>query len=189
MQSESSIPVVGILILAVALGGLFAVVVWLFKGTIEGLRSPKGRPTEPMAWLRAMSPNHEALPTPTRQAPLLPEQSRWSASRLTVYAAQAVAIALLMWGFTEAAQDQQKPANLGAALLLSIIIVAFLTAALTRLWDWTHRKLKRPVVVARSTAMSASPEHDEAVQERNRISAGSSGGEIRKPPSSLRRGQ
>lgn len=189
MQPDASISVIGILILAVAFGGLFAILVWLIWGTIKGFRSTKAGPAEPMAWLRAMSPNHEALPTPSRQAPLLSAESRWSARRLTIYAAQAVAIAGLMWLFAEASEDQQKPANLGAALLLSIIIVAFLTAALTNLWDWTHRKLKRPTVVARPTAMAAGPEHHDPVQQIDRIGAGTGGGEVRETSSTFGRGQ
>lgn len=190
MEPSPAGTILAFVLLALALGGGLAVVVWLAVATVRGWRASKANPPESMAWLRAMSPNHEALPTPTRQAPLLRQSgSRWSIGRVAMYGFQALAIGLLMWGFSAAAAEKGERANLGAALLLSIVTVAFLTAVLTRLWDRANRKAKGSTVVALPATMATSPEHHEPVQERDRLGSRLGVGEVRKPPSSLWRGQ
>lgn len=178
--------IIGATILTLAFGGALAVVVWLALSTVKGFRS--NRP-EPMAWLLAMAPNHEALPTPARQAPILPAGALGSGRNLMICAAQASAIAGLIWVFAQAAEEKGQPVNYGAALLLSIIITAFMTAVVTRLWDRANLKTKRAAFVAVPAPVSARAEHHEAVQERDRVSARLGVREIRKTPSSLWRGQ
>lgn len=105
-----------------------------------------GARAEPMAWLRAMDPNHAALPTPTRQAPMLSAPRRWTLGRVAIYAAQAVAIGWLTWICLGGGEpDGIKPeASKGFIVLMmaSALIVAFATAVLTNLWAWAYGKFQ-----------------------------------------------
>lgn len=143
MESSVAGSIAAYTILAIAIAGLFAVVAWLIWGTIKGWRSTKTRSAEPMDWLRAMYPDHHALPTPTRRAPMMPRPRGWSWRRVAIYAAQAGVIGWLTWWTAEgvAAKDGTAP-NYGGMLLGWIVVVAFGTALLTALWDWTHLKLQ-----------------------------------------------
>lgn len=121
--------------LAVLVASAIAPIAWAALQFVRAWRARRaGARPEPMAWLRAMDPNHVALPTPTRQAPMLPAPRRWTLGRVAIYAAQAVAIGWLTWGMT---------ADLGAQgftvfLMMNALIVAFATAVLTNLWAWAH---------------------------------------------------
>ena len=80
----------------------------------------------------------ERLSPPTRQAPMLPTPRPWTFGRVTIYAAQVLAIGWLTWGMT---------ADLGSQgflvfLMMNALLVAFITAVLTNLWAWAYGKLQ-----------------------------------------------
>lgn len=105
------------------------------------------------------------------------------------YVAQIAAIAGLTYLGTGRTEENPPPLTPGLLVVgfgISVVFVALGTAIATRLLDWANRKLKRLPVAA---AVPAPSEQDEPVQQRDRIGAGPSSGEIGKPTSSLWRGQ
>lgn len=121
----------------------------------------------------------------------MPEQALMSPrlSQPLWYVAQIAAIAGLTYLGTGRTEENPPPLTPGLLVVgfgISVIFVALGTAIVTRLLDWTNRKLKRLPVAA---AVPAPSEHDEPIQQRDCIGAGSSSGEVRKTPSSLWRGQ
>lgn len=132
--------------LAILVALALAPIAWAALQFVRAWRARQaGARPEPMAWLRAMDPNHVALPSPTRQAPMLPAPRRWTPGRVAIYAAQAVAVAALTWSMfasVDPVRDTEAAKGLGFAPVLAIIIVAFATAVLTNLWAWTYGELQ-----------------------------------------------
>lgn len=110
---------------------------------------------------------------------------RWLTRTLWMLA-QAAAIGGLTWiglGRAEPVPPPVTPASTLAAIAISVILVAFLTALITNLWDWAHRKLQG---LRRPGLTTVRPEDHEAVQQRDGRSAWLRRGELGKPPSTLR---
>lgn len=132
------------IICAVVVGLPLAWTVWRY---VRAARSP--RPDEPrdrLNWLRAMYPDHAALPEPAPRAPMLPTPRGWSAGRVLIYAAQAGAIGWLTWSIitsVDPVADREVAKGLGLAPFLALVVVAFATAVLTNLWAWAHGELQR----------------------------------------------
>lgn len=64
-------------------------------------------------------------------------------NRATWMICQAVAIGGLTWMFaTPIGYEGEKPIHPAGAFLLSVVIVAFGTAAVVNLWDWAARPFR-----------------------------------------------
>lgn len=106
--------------------------------------------------------------------------------------AQAAFIAALTYGMSVPPEGNPAPINPAQVMVsfgISVIMAAFFTALLTRLWDRAHLKLKRAPILAVPAAGAAGAEHHQPIEDRNRIGARLGAREIRKTPSSLWRGQ
>lgn len=117
--------------------------------------------------------------------PSTPSQKLWCL-------AQVAFIAALTYGMSVPPEGNPAPVNPAQVVVsfgVSVIMAAFFTALITRLWDRAHLHLKGSAVLAGAAAGAAGPEHHEAVQQRDRIGSGLGVREIRKTPSSLWRGQ
>jgi len=99
---------------------------------------------------------------------------------------QAAAICGGMWlSFLgpDAPQQPVTPAAVFVSLAGWTILVAFLTAVVTNLWDWAHRKLQG----FRSPGLTTvRPEHHDSVEKGDGRSAWLRRGELGKPPTTLR---
>lgn len=180
---------IGAAILTIAFCAALAVVVWLARSTIKGFRS--NRP-EPMAWLRTMMPEHEALPTPTPQAPLLHGPGPSKRARFQICLAQLAFIAVLTYGMSVPPEGNPAPINPSQVVVsfwIAVLMAAFFTALLTRLWDRTSPKVEGVAIFSTPAAIAPRAEHHEPAQEGDRVGARLGVREIRKTPSSLWRGQ
>ena len=117
--------------------------------------------------------------------PSSPSQVLWCLVQIAVIAALTHGMSVPPEGNPEPINPAQVVVSFGMA----VILTAFLTAVVTRLWDRAHLKLQRSGLVPAAAAGTASPEHHEPVQERDRLGSRLGVGEVRKPPSSLWRGQ
>jgi uncharacterized membrane protein len=105
---------------------------------------------------------------------------------------QVAFIVALTYGMSVPPEGNPTPINPAQVLVsfgVSVIMAAFFTALITRLWDRAHLKLKGAGILAGAAAGTAGAEHYETVQQRDRIGARLGVREIRKTPSSLWRGQ
>lgn len=111
--------------------------------------------------------------------------------------AQAAAIAWLTWSAFNTADEHPDPRLSGPLAVLvifvmSTIMVAFATAVITNLWDWTHRQLQGlPFRAGRTIARLRTARRDarQAIEERDGRRARLRGGELRQPPAALWRSQ
>jgi hypothetical protein len=129
-------------------------VAWAARMYLRDARAYRaGRGDERYAWLRRSHPDHPALPPapPTPLLRLLPQ--RWGWRHLVIYAAQASVIGGLTYGMV----SDMGLERLGGFLVTNIILVAFATAVLTRLWDASMAALAR--------RRAGSGEHQQAVGE------------------------
>lgn len=114
-----------------------------------------------------------------------PSQTYW---RL----AQIAFIAALTFGMSVPPEGNPAPINPAQVMVsfgVSVIMAAFFTALITRLWDRAHLKLKSLTGITVAAAGTAGAEHHEAVQQRDRVGTRLGVREISKTPSSLWRGQ
>ncbi|CAO4179698.1 hypothetical protein EEDFHM_03570 [Methylorubrum populi] len=113
--------------------------------------------------------------------PSSPSQVLWCLVQLAV-------IAVLTHGMSVPPEGNPAPIN-PAQVVVSFGMAVILTALVTRLWDRAYLKLQGGGLVSAAAAGAASAEHHEPVQEGNRLGPRLGAGEVRKPPSSLWRGQ
>lgn len=105
---------------------------------------------------------------------------------------QAAFIAALTYGMSVPPEGNPAPINPAQVMVsfgVAVIMAAFFTALLTRLWDRAHLHLKGASVLAGATVGTAGAEHHQTVEDRDRVGARLGVREIRKTPSSLWRGQ
>lgn len=173
-------------------------IAWFAWRYVKAWRAPK-QPRDRMDWIRAMDPNHEALPTPARQAPMLPTRGlTWG--RLLIYAAQAVAVCWLTWVFiggTEPGGITAESAK-GAMIVpvVAVIFVALATALLTAASDWLSHLLRRAdgdpkgIRLSATSPVSRVEATDAQLGQPTDKSDGGSAGlrrrELGKPPTPLR---
>lgn len=152
-------------ILGFALVGLvFAGAARLYRQDARAYRAGQG--DELYAWLRRSHPDHPALSPapPVRMLRVVPQ--RWGWRHAVITAAQVVAIGSALWlSFVVAPRsDEVLPPIAYLVIPLGwIILVAFATAVLTRLWD-----LSAAVLARRGGGAS---EHHQAVGEADRVLA------------------
>ena len=192
MEPSTAGTIFGIAVLAVAFCGGVAVVVWLAWSTVKGWRFLRSGPTEPLAWLRAMVPDHEALPSPTLRAPLWHGPGPSKPTRFLICSAQLAFIAALTYGMSVPPEGNPAPINPSQVVVsfwVAVLMAAFFTALITRLWDRAGFEVEGIAVFSTPSTPTAGAKHDEPVQERDRLGSRLGAGEVRKPPSSLWRGQ
>ncbi|GJE75888.1 hypothetical protein BGCPKDLD_2475 [Methylorubrum suomiense] len=106
--------------------------------------------------------------------------------------AQIAFIAALTHGMSVPPEGYNVPINPAQVMVsfgVSVIMAAFFTALITRLWDRANAKLRGLTGITVPAAGTACAEHHEPVQEADRAGARLGVREIRKTPSSLWRGQ
>lgn len=115
-------------------------VVWVARMYLRDARAYRaGRGDERYAWLRRSHPNHPALPHAPPKPILRVLRQRRGWRHLAIYTVQAAAIGGLTYGMV----SDMGPERLGGFLVMNIVLVAFGTAALTRLWDLSAVALAR----------------------------------------------
>lgn len=117
--------------------------------------------------------------------PSSPSQTFWCL-------AQVAFIAALTYGMSVPPEGNPAPINPAQVLVsfgVAVIMAAFFTALVTRLWDRAHLKLKGAGLVTIPTAGTAGAQRHEPIENRDRAGARLGTREIRKTPSSLWRGQ
>lgn len=113
-------------------------------------------------------------------------------AQIAWFTAQIGAIAYMTWvmsGQAEAAPAPLAPGQVVVAFAMAVLITAFGTACLTRLWDWTHRQLQGlPFRTGRSVARGLRAGRDlrQAIEQRDGRRARLRGRELRQPPTALR---
>lgn len=113
-------------------------------------------------------------------------------SQLGWCSVQVLAIAALTYGMSVPPEGHPEPINPAQVMVsfgIAVIMTAFFTALITRLWDRANAKLRGLTGITVPAAGTACAEHHEPVQEADRAGARLSVREIRKTPSSLWRGQ
>ena len=102
------------------------------------------------------------------------------------FGAQAAAIATLTWAMTGRGEPVPPPLTPAIAFVgfaMAVIAVAFGTAVITNLWDWSHRQLQR----LRGPGLPAMrPDDRKAIEQRDGGSAWLRRCQLGKPPTALR---
>ena len=142
-------------------------VVWALRMYIRDARTYRaGRGDERYAWLRRSQPDHPALPPvqPRQMLRVLPPRLGWR--HLVICLAQASAIFALTWlTFQDAVSlaPSERAKIIPYGFMAWTILVAFGTAVLTRLWDFSVAALVR--------RRTGAGEHQEPVGEADGVLA------------------
>ena len=139
---DTSLSVVAICLILFGLPIAWAV--WQYVKDARAYRA--GRGDEQYAWLRRNHPGHPALPPPPPKPMLRLLPRRWGWRVVVIYLVQAAAIVWIIWSYA-GIYDLKSDPKAGQALALlpffAVLLVAFTTALLTRLWDTAAAMLGR----------------------------------------------
>ena len=155
-------PTTGTVIGIALLGLIAAAAARLYLRDAQNYRA--GRGDERYAWLRRSHPNHPALPPAPPKPFLRMLRQRRGRRHLVIYAVQATAIACGMWlslGEPWRNGETVPPKIYPLAFVVWVILVAFGTAVLTRLWDLSMAALAR--------RRAGAGEHQQAVGEADGV--------------------